>query len=281
MSLMGHAPFFFNTKERMVIAFGRLFDGIHIERSNGTTNQLVRVPLTYAPKNKLLFRADQDPDNLKTAAIELPHMAFEVASDFIYDGDRKLPPLERLVNLDTADANKFKRQYVPVPYNLHFNLYVYVNHISDGAKIVEQILPFFTPDWTLSLQFIPEVGLNLDVPIILQSVSMDDNHWDGAFTQRRVLVWTLSFVMKTYFFGPIKSKPIIKFAYERFVIDPAGSEEISNGDILAQVLVQPGMMANGSPTSNAALSVDANTIYATNTYGYVETYSANGNIAWE
>jgi len=278
---MGHPTFFFNTKERMVIAFGRLFDGVHIERSNGTVNQLVRVPLTYAPKNKLLLRADQDPDNLKTAAVELPHMAFEVTSDFIYDSSRKLPPLERYVHLDPTDSNKFRRQYVAVPYNLHFNLYVYINHISDGAKIVEQILPFFTPDWTLNIEFIPETKLAFDVPVVLQNVSMDDDHWDGSFTQRRVLVWTLSFVMKTYFLGPIKSKPIIKFAYERFVIDPAGSEEISNGDILAQAQVHPGMLANGSPTSNSSLTVDPNTIYATNTYGYVENYSANGNIAWE
>lgn len=270
----------------MVIAFGRIFEDMKIERFDAQKNvtQVIRVPLTYAPKNKLLLRADQDPDALKTAAVELPHMAFEISPNFEYDGSRKLSPLEKFVRLDMNDANRMKREYVPVPYNMTMNLYVYANKIKDGNKIIEQILPFFTPDWTLNIEFVPDMNLSFDVPIILTNLSLDDAHWDGNFTDRRVLVWNLSFLMKTYFLGPVKSKPIIKFPKTRFIIAPDASSNndvIANTDILAQINTHPGMTSNGEPTSNAAISVDPNVIYATNTYGYIESFSSNGHIIWE
>lgn len=283
--MLGHEIFNFNTIDRMAIAFGTLFDDIRINRTNSsnTTTQVIQVPLTYAPKNKLLLRANVDPDATKPAPVTLPHLAYQIMPPFQYDGDRKLPPLEKYVALDPDNANKLRRQYVPVPYNLTMELYVYANHITDGNKIVEQILPFFTPDWTVTVQFCELTDIKFDVPITLTGVSMDDNHWDGSMTERRVLVWTLSFLVKTYFLGPVRSKPIIKFANERFLIAPDASSNtdvVANTDIIATVQVKPGMDANGAATSNASITVDANTIYATNTYGYIETFSNNGPVAF-
>lgn len=277
--MFGHQPFFFDTMTRHVKAFGKMFDDIHIERTNsaGEVVQLIKVPLTYAPKQKIMLRADVDPDATKETAIILPHMSFMLLPGFEYDGTRRSPPLEKYVALDGDDANKFKRQYVAVPYNFRFQLSVYVNHVSDGNKIVEQILPFFTPDWTLNMPFCEETGIYFDVPFTLEGVECDDQHWGEKFTDRRVLVWNLTFHVKSYFLGPVKSKPIIKIAYERFMFGSptANSDIIGNTDIAATISVYPGMDANGAATSNSAVTVDRDIIYATNSYGYIETFDSS------
>ena len=273
--MLGNPIFFFETRKNMVKVFGTLFNDIHIQRTNANNEvqQIIRVPLTYAPKNKLLLRADKDPDASKDVAIVLPRMAFEMVG-MSYDGRRKQANLEKYISIHDNQPNRLKRQYTPVPYDLTFNLYIYVNHLDDGDKIIEQILPFFTPDWTVSVHMIPEMQVTKDIPIVLQSASLEDK-FDGEFKDRRVLVWTLTFVMHTYFFGPVKSKPIIKFVKERFFI--AGTNEVansSNNSSHGMIEVKPGMDANGAATSNASLSVDANTIYATNTFGYVESFTS-------
>lgn len=281
--MLNNPIFYFATIHKLTAAFGTLFNEIYIARTtDGNTNQVIRVPLTYAPKNKLLLRADQDPDATKMTAITLPHMAFEMMPDFQYDGTRRQPPLEKFVVKDASFPNKLKRQYIPVPYNINYNLYVYVNNLMDGQKIIEQIIPFFTPDWTVSINHIPEMGLAFDTPIILKSVQMDDNHFDQQFVERRVLVWTLSFVVKTYFLGPIKSKPIIKFAHERFYFSETVEEQAGTSNVNAQsiISVTPGLTANGEPTSNSAITVDANTIYVDNDFGFIEAYT-NGPIRFE
>jgi hypothetical protein len=262
----------------MTAAFGTLFNEIYFHRfgDDGSIAQIVRVPLTYAPKDKLLLRAAADPDATKEMAITLPRMAFELIPPFSYDGTRKLSHLTKYVMKDETQPNKLKRQYIPVPYDLTYNLYVYANNIEDGNKIIEQILPFFTPDWTLSINIIPEMDVTLDIPIVLSGVTLEDKY-DGNFIDRRVLVWTLTFTMKTYFFGPIKSKPIIKFAFERFIVPPVGTDTsaaVANSDILQTIQVSPGLDANGNPTSNAAITVDANTIYVDDDFGFIETFSS-------
>ena len=268
--MFGHLPYYYETIDRHVIAFGSLFDEVRIERtnSNGTLGQVIRVPLTYAPKNKLLLRTDVDNDATKTAAVELPHMAFQLLPSFAYDGSRRLTHLEKHNTLNKTNPNHLKTHYVPVPYNLQMELYVYVNKITDGNKIIEQILPFFTPDWTVNIEFIRDTNLTFDVPIILESVEMDDSHWDNNFTERRVLIWTLRFLIKTYFIGPIRSKPIIKFQHERLMLEDS---DVPAGEIITT----PGMDANGNPTSNSAITVDPNIIYANNNYGYVVRYNSN------
>lgn len=192
----------------------------------------------------------QDPDLDKEAAITLPRMSFEY-KEYIYDADRKLNTLNWKAAKDDVDASKFLRMYEPVPVNLKFFLYVYVKNAEDGTKIIEQIVPYFRPDWTAHVNLIPEINISLKLPIILESCQSED-HYDAGWLTRRALVWTLDFTLKGYLFGPIKKVPIIKFADTRFYTGQPGDAS----DVVSQTTVTPGMLANGSPTSNAELSID-------------------------
>lgn len=261
--------FYFGSIKNYVIAFGTLFNEIHIERTDAanTTNAFMRVPLSYSSKDKMLARVIADPNIDRPTAIVLPRMSFSL-KELKYDGDRKLNTLGRSVYI-AEDKNKNKYQYNPVPYNFEFDLNVYVKNAEDGTKIVEQILPFFTPDWTPTIKLIPEMNVIVDTPIILNSIVSQDTY-DQQFLQRRAIVWTLNFTLKGYLFGPIKEKKIIKFANTTFYI--AKQEDLYNaiGNTAPsdRVTVRPAMLANGSPTTNAAASVPLSEIEADDDFGY-------------
>jgi hypothetical protein len=144
-----------------------------------------------------------------------------------------------------------------------------VKNAEDGTKIIEQILPFFTPDFTTTLKLIPQMDVRMDIPTVLNSITQEDTY-DGAFQQRRAIIWTLDFTMKGYFYGPVKKSPVILFANTLFYA-PTGEIDKSVGvtDYISYVHVQPGLTANGQPTSNVELSIDPHDILATDDYGYV------------
>lgn len=261
--------FYFSTIKKYVIAFGTLFNDIAISREDSANNEtaFIRVPLTYAAKDKMLARVISDPNIDRPTALVLPRMSFQML-DMKYDGDRKLNTLNK-ITYTTTDPNKNKYQYEGVPYNFTFRLNVYVKNAEDGTKIVEQIIPFFTPDWTPTLKLIPEMGVILDTPIILNSVTTEDTY-DQTFSQRRAIVWTLDFTLKGFLFAPIKEKKIIKFANTTFYnvkIDDMYSA-IGNTAPSDRVTVRPALLANGQPTSNVALSIPLSEIEATDDFGY-------------
>jgi len=262
---------------KYVILFGTLFNDIHITRTNsaGATTSLLKVPLSYAAKEKMLARLEGDPEIQRETAVLLPRMSFEMTG-VSYDATRKLNTLGRVAGKDTSNLNKLKYQYNPVPYNLKFRLNVYVKNAEDGTKIVEQILPFFTPDWTSTIALIPELGINMDIPIILDNISIEDTY-EGKFTERRALIWTLEFTLKGYIYGPIKKSSIIKFANTSFYIPDSNIVDIASAVGVSspndRVTVAPGLDANGNPTSNAALTIDRNLIEADDDYGFVTNIS--------
>lgn len=271
--MFNNGPYYFSTIRKMVTYFGTCFNNIQITRtdSTGQVKQLIKVPLTYAPKDKMLARVDADPTIQRQPAIVLPRMSFEI-SGMEYDGARKLITSGRTVVKDQNDANKLKRQYNPVPYNFNFDLFIYVKNAEDGTKIVEQILPFFTPEWTATINLIPEMNISMDIPIILNSIQMQDTY-DGTFAQRRAIVWTLRFVVKGYLYGPVRSKPIIKIANTQFFVPVGGSQAniaqaVSNTDVIGRITVKPGLLANGSPTTNSQLSVNTSIIEVDDDYGF-------------
>ena len=254
--------------------FGTLFNDIHITRtdSTGKTTALIKVPITYGPKEKMLARVLQDPDiDRQTAVATQPMMSFEMGK-LRYDGTRKLHTTGRIANKDTTDNNKLKYQYNPVPYNIDFTLYLYVKNAEDGTKILEQILPYFTPDWTTTVKLIPEMNVIMDIPVILNSVDSEDSY-DGNFDKRRSLIWTLTFTLKGYIYGPVRKSNVIKFANTTFYI-PSGTPDgelytaVGNTGPAERILVQPGLLANGSPTTNAAASIPYTEIEADDDYGY-------------
>lgn len=277
--MLGHT-FYHNTIRKYVILFGTLFNDIHINRvdTDRSVTRTIKVPISYGPKEKMLARLDADP-NLNRPAIVLPRMSFEL-TDLNYGPTRKLNTIGKIVAANPNDANSAKYQYTPVPYDFNFILSIAVKNADDGTRILEQILPFFTPNWSSTVDLIPELGIKLDVPIVLNAVSSEDTY-EGNFEERRSIVWTLSFTMKGYIFGPTRptgsgAAPIIKLANVNFYdtstytnIDDA----VGNLDVVESIVITPGLLANGSPTTNAAASVSSDLINADDNYGYIITKS--------
>ena len=276
---MFNSTFYFSTIRKYVTLFGSLFNDLHITSTNsvGKTTQVIQVPITYGPKDKMLARVTEDPNIDRPTAIQLPIMSFEMTR-FDYDGSRKLPTIGKNVVKNLTTPNQLNYQFNPVPYNIGFVLYIYVKNAEDGSKIVEQILPYFTPDWTVTAHLIPEMNVTMDIPIILNRVSLDDVY-DGDFKDRRSLVWTLDFTLKGYFYGPVKTSKIIEFANTEFFIPsvPDGSLPTAVGvtPVKADVFIYPGLTANGQPTSNSAQSIPVSTITATDNFGYVTIITEN------
>ena len=204
--------YFYNQGMRkMTIAFGQIFNNIQIKRvATDSTIQSIRVPLAYAPKEKFLVRLDQKPSlDEREFAITLPRMGFEI-SGIAYDGSRKLTKIQKYKTVQTNSEGKVMNyNYTPVPYNISYNLYCFTATAEGGLQIIEQILPYFQPDYTVTVNVIPEMNLKRDVPIVLNSVNYEDSY-DGSFTERRAVIYTLSFTAKTYLFGPAQTQKVIK-----------------------------------------------------------------------
>jgi len=207
--------YFYNESLRKtIIAFGSLFNGIYITRKNaaGTDSQSMKVPLAYGPKQKFMVRLDADPNLDQKVAITLPRIGFEIAG-LDYDPTRKLNRILKRKKVSTTTDKVLKQmstQYSPVPYNLNFELFVMTKNSDDGIQIVEQILPFFQPEYTVTIKEVPEMDVVRDVPIVLTSIGYEDTY-TGSFTERRAIIYTFNFVAKAYVYGPVDtSQPITK-----------------------------------------------------------------------
>jgi len=169
------------------------------------------VPLAYAPKEKFLVRLEQQANlqDDREVSITLPRLGFEITG-LSYDATRKLTKMQKTVRVKSnEEGKKLNFNYTPVPYNISFSLYSFTATAENGLQIVEQILPFFQPDYTVSIRVIPEMNLIRDVPIILNGVNYEDTY-NGEFTQRRAVIYTLNFTAKTYIYGPMSNQGIIK-----------------------------------------------------------------------
>ena len=200
---------------KLTIAFGQLFNNIVLQNtsSTGAVTKRIRVPLAYAPKEKFLVRLEQQA-NLqgdREVAITLPRMGFEITG-LSYDASRKLTKMQKTVRVKSnEDGKKLNFNYTPVPYNINFSLYSFTATAENGLQIVEQILPFFQPDYTVTIRVNPDMNIVRDVPIILNSVNYEDTY-NGEFTRRRAVIYTLNFTAKTYIFGPMSKQGIIRKA---------------------------------------------------------------------
>jgi hypothetical protein len=204
--------FYHETMRKIVVSFGTLFNNIQIVRKNssGAIVQSMKVPLAYGPQQKFLARINADPALGAKVAVTLPRLGFEMTG-ITYDPTRKLNRVQkfRKVKSSTDDSNKLDTQYMPVPYNINFTLYAMAKNSDDALQIVEQILPYFQPDYTLTINDMADMGIKRDVPIILNDVSYEDNY-QGDFTERRAIIYTLAFTSKFYLYGPVTSSSVIK-----------------------------------------------------------------------
>lgn len=335
---MFNQQFYHGIMRKYVVYFGTLFNDIVIDRNdaNGNTIQELAIPISYGPKQKFIARLDQNPELDNPTAVNLPRLSFEI-TNVLYDSTRKLPTINRITKQDTAYSNRLLSAYTPVPYNIEFALSIYSKNAEDGLKIVEQILPFFTPEFTSTLNIVPELGILIDVPVVLNTVKMTDTY-PGSLVdiERRYIITTLNFTMKGVFFGPtISATGLIKTAfvnmfnttktrtanlaiqsyitnfkpgdfvyqyngkrqYASGTVDQANSTHLVIGNITGafstannllttnsnaigtvlsvatsdqpqeRITVRPAMFANGTPTSNVALSVPLDQIDINDNYG--------------
>ena len=197
--MLNNNVFYHGTIRKSIVAFGSLFSNIYIDRKkdgsvDGTTVQRLQIPIAYAPKEKWLVRIEQDTTLQNHTYTTLPRMSFEII-DYAYDPIRKTNRMQHIKSSNNS-------VYSPVPYNASVSLYILTKTQEDALQILEQILPTFTPDYTLTLDLIPDMGIAVDVPIILNSVQVQDEY-DGDFQTRRFVTHTLNFEMKLSLFGPI------------------------------------------------------------------------------
>ena len=194
--------FYHQTSRKMVVGFGTLFNSLEVQRTNSSdeVTEVIKIPLSYGPKDKMLTRISGDPNLNPKVALTVPRMGFELLS-MTYDGTRKLNTMGRTVK-GGSTAQTLKKQFNPVPYNWEFSLYIFVKNAEDGTQILEQILPFFTPDFTFSMTLISSMSIKHDIPLILNSVTSEDTY-EGDFATRRSIIWTLSFTMKGYLYPNI------------------------------------------------------------------------------
>lgn len=206
--------FYHEILRRTVIAFGSLFNEINIKHTNnsGAVTSIIKVPLAYGPTQKFLARLEQSPDLNKPVQITLPRMSFEFTG-LTYDSTRKSTTTQTFTAKSEEDGKETKKTYLPVPYNMQFELSIMSKLNDDALQIIEQILPYFQPAYTMSVELVNIINEKRDIPVILENITMQDDY-EGNFTTRRVLIYTLRFTVKTYLFGPVSSatKDIIKKA---------------------------------------------------------------------
>jgi len=199
---------------RTIISFGTLFNDITIKHkdSSDAITSTVKVPLAYGPTQKFLARIEQSPDLNKPFAITLPRMSFEFIG-LTYDPSRKVTTTQQFKVKDPNNSTEVKKSYMPVPYNMQFELSIMTKLNDDALQIVEQILPYFQPAYNLTVELVESIQEKRDIPVVLENITMQDDY-EGDYSTRRVLLYTLRFTAKTYLFGPTTAatKDIIKKA---------------------------------------------------------------------
>jgi len=222
--MLGNSQFYHRTIRKMVVVFGTLFNDLEIVRYTqaGVPKEKWKVPLTYSPKERFLTAITSDPNLIKSIATVVPRMSFNLDS-LEYDVNRK--QVSTLRNFAKKDNTSVSTQFVPIPYNFQFSLSIYVRNTEDGTQILEQILPFFTPDFNVTVDFIPEMDQKYNVPIILDSVA-STVEYEGAENEgsTRLILWDLTFTAKGYIWPPVKSSKYIKTANTNSFIDLTSKE---------------------------------------------------------
>jgi hypothetical protein len=233
---MLNSKFYWGTIRKAIVAFGNTFNNIHIDRKdeNSDVIQTLKVPLSYAPTQKFLARIKQlpNPDTEVRTEVVLPRMSFEMTS-IQYDPSRKIAPTQanRVNNTSTVTQTK---QFAPAPYNMGISLYLYSRNQHDALQIVEQILPYFNPDFNLTLKAVPDLNIKNDLPIILDGINYEDDY-ENDFMSRRMIIWTLNFTLKLNFYGPVDRQGIIRTA----VANTYSNEELTNQQTGYTVSVYP------------------------------------------
>jgi hypothetical protein len=259
---------------KFVIGFGNLFDNITMVRYNPDNSEAERflVPIAYAAKEHYVMRLEEDFNADKKVQMALPRMSFEMTG-LNYDVSRKQNT--NIKSFASTTNGGIVAQYNPVPYNFDFSLYIYVRNIEDGTQVIEHILPYFTPDYTIKLNLIPEMGIVREVPIILENVTQDITYEGDRSSDPRMIIWTLNFTVKGFIFGKTTETSIIKSSITNilnqitssdvveFTINPATGV----GDYQIGEFVYQGYSFNNSNATAKVVSWNNNILTLTNIDG--------------
>ena len=257
---------------KYIIMFGNMFNDIDVVRFNsaGDNVQQLRVPIAYGPREKFLAKLRTDPDGRREIAMVLPRLSFELTS-MNYAPERVLNRTHKQLGLGGGN-NSLRKTFTPAPYDLDMSLYAMFSHQEDAVQVVEQILPYFRPEWTNSVKIVPELDTYVDIPTIYTGMTIEDSY-DGDFEQRRAIIYTFTFKIKGYLFGPVTNKGIIRRTLVNTFNPQAntatGNVIISTSDTkLQRLTLTPGLLANGQPTSNSSASIPISQISANTNYGF-------------
>jgi len=222
--MLGNAQFYHRTIRKMVVIFGTMFNDLEIVRYTqaGLAKEKLKVPLSYGPKERYLTQITSDPNLVKSVNAVIPRMSFNLES-LEYDANRK--QISTLQNFSGATNSIVNTQFFPVPYNFEFSLSIFVRNTEDGTQILEQILPFFTPDFSVVVDFIPAMDQKYTVPIILNSVA-STVEYEGGMSDgtTRIIVWDLTFTAKSFIWPPVKTGKIINSANTNINLDTASRD---------------------------------------------------------
>ena len=201
--------FYNQAVRKTVVSFGTLFNNIELKKIvDGQVIETEKVPLAYGPKQKFLYRLQGNPTDGRKVAITLPRIYFEMTG-IDYDAARKTPATQKYKTVINDNGNEVRTQYVPVPYNISFEVGILCKSQDDGLQILEQILPFFQPSFSMSLKFIPDMDEVRDVAVVLNSVDFDDD-WEDDFSTRRSITYSMQFTAKSYIYGPYTKADVIR-----------------------------------------------------------------------
>jgi hypothetical protein len=257
---------------KLVVGFGNLFDNITLVRYNPDNSEAERfiVPIAYAAKELYVQRLEGDPNLDKKVQMTLPRMSFEMVG-MTYDASRKQNTNFKQFNQTSSGVIS---QYNPVPYNFDFNLYLYVRNIEDGTQIIEHILPYFTPDYTIKLNLIPEMGIVREIPVVLNSTSHETTYEGPRDSDPRMIIWTLNFTVKGYVFGQISSAGLITTSITNILSLPEASQSVvfnmantGVGSYQAGEVVYQGYTVNSSTASAKVLTWTDNQLTLTDIQG--------------
>lgn len=269
--MFGHL-FYYQLMKNYINLFGSYFSDIVIRRqlANNQVIQTIPVPITYGPKTEYVV-LDAEPVQDRKVAVQFPRMAFEMTNIAIDASRNSSVPLNKIIIY--KPDNTVLTQYCPVPYKLHFNLYIGSKNLDDMFQILEQIYPFFRPDFSTSLRLIEQMGTSYNIRTNLLNTAMEDIYSNSDLRQRRALIYTLTFDMDVWFFGPIQRSGLIKRVQIDFEIPPGSgpitAEEVRTTGRSSRVVIMPGLTANGQPTTTSNNSIGYQLIQPTDNFGYI------------